>query len=115
MSITTSESNKSATQLEAPEELLAVFDAGSIVGSTSANILSVVDTCNHFVYKVLGNESTNVLNKGVITGAITYVSGNNITGVSKGDTVALYELNADNEVIRSLLYTLTDNEIKQVE
>ena len=47
-----------------------------------------------------------------VSGVTTYVSGNNITGVTAGKSVAVYELTSANEVVKFVAHTLIDGEIK---
>lgn len=91
--------------------LTATFAAGTVVGSTKATVTGA-GSGNHFAYKV-GTASGTPNVDDVITGSTTYVSDNNITGVATGNNVSLYELTADNKVVKYLAHTLVANEVKQ--
>lgn len=91
--------------------LTVSFKAGTVDGATSAIITESAGAGNHFAYKVAdtAQETPNV--NDVVMGATTYVSGNNITGVTSGKSVAIYELTTENKVVKFAAHTLTEGEI----
>lgn len=92
--------------------LEAAFEAGTVRGSTRANILSEAASENHFAFAV-ANATKKLPSVGdVVIGAIIYIPGNNITGVVAGKRVAIYELTPANEAVKSVVHTLVDSEIK---
>lgn len=95
--------------------LTVAFSAGSVTGSTKATITGEAGLGNHFAYTV-ADATQKTPNVGdAVSGATTYVSGNNITGVTEGKSVAVYELTTANEVIKFAAHTLTKGEIKAAE
>ena len=95
--------------------LTAAFSAGSVNGSTKATITGEAGPGNHFAYAV-ADAKQNTPNVGdVVSGATTYVPGNNITGVTAGKSVAVYELTTANEVVKFAAHTLIKDEIKAAE
>lgn len=91
--------------------LTATFAAGSVAGSTKATISDSAGAGNHFAYSVSETTPETPATGDVITGSTTYVSGNNITGVTAGKSVALYELDSSNKVVKFTAHTLTAEEI----
>lgn len=103
-------------QAETPAPVLTVtFEAGTVTGSTKATITGNAGVGNHFAYAVADatQETPNVGD--VILGATTYASGNNITGVAAGKSVAIYELTSANEVVKFAAHTLIESEIMAAE
>lgn len=95
--------------------LTVAFSAGSVTGSTKATITGEAGPDNHFAYTV-AEATQDTPNVGdAISGATTYVSGNNITGVTAGKSVAVYELTSANEVVKFVAHTLIESEIKAAE
>jgi hypothetical protein len=92
--------------------LTVAFEAGSVTGSTKAIITGEAGSGNHFAYAVADAAQATPNVGDAITGATTYVSGNNITGVTAGKSVAIYELTTDNKVVKFTAHTLIDSEIK---
>lgn len=92
--------------------LTVAFEAGSVTGSTKAIITGEAGSGNHFAYAVADATQATPNVGDTITGATTYVSGNNITGVTAGKSVAIYELTTDNKVVKFTAHTLIDSEIK---
>lgn len=92
--------------------LTVAFGAGSVKSSTKATITGEAYSGNHFAYTVAEatQDTPNVGDS--VSGATTYVSGNNITGVTAGKSVAVYELTSANEVVKFTAHTLTTEEIK---
>lgn len=88
--------------------MTAVFEAGNVSGATKAFVAPEVTPGNHLAYCV---GASSVVDDKVI-GAIIYVPGNNITGVTAGKVVNLYELTSENKVVASVAHTLVANEIK---
>ena len=92
--------------------LNVTFSAGSVNGSTKATITGEAGPGNHFAYAV-AEATQDTPNVGdTVSGATTYVSGNNITGVTAGKSVAVYELTSANEVVKFTAHTLVEGEIK---
>lgn len=103
-------------QAETPAPVLTVaFEAGTVTGSTKATITGNAGVGNHFAYAVAEatQETPNVGD--VILGATTYASGNNITGVTAGKSIAIYELTSANEVVKFAAHTLIESEIMAAE
>lgn len=100
-------------QTGTPAPALAVaFSAGSVTGSTKATITGEAGPDNHFAYTV-ADATQKTPNVGdTVSGATTYVSGNNITGVTAGKSVAVYELTSANKVVKFTAHTLVEGEIK---
>ncbi len=95
--------------------LTVAFSAGSVAGSTKATITGEAGSGNHFAYAVADTTQATPNVGDVVSGVTTYVSGNNITGVTAGKSVAIYELTADNKVVKFTAHTLIDSEIKTAE
>lgn len=95
--------------------LTVTFSAGSITGATKAIITGEAGAGNHFAYVVADNKQETPNVGAVVSGATTYVSGNNITGVTAGKSVAVYELTLANEVVKFTAHTLVEGEINAVE
>lgn len=95
--------------------LTVAFSAGSVTGSTKATITGEADSGNHFAYAVAGTKQDTPNVGDTVSGTTTYVSGNNITGVTAGKSVAVYELTSANEVVKFTAHTLTEGEIKTAE
>lgn len=91
--------------------LTVAFSAGSVTGSTKATITGEAGSGNHFAYSVANTTQDTPNVNDVIAGATTYVSGNNITGVTAGKSVAIYELTTENKVVKFAAHTLTEGEI----
>lgn len=92
--------------------LTVAFEAGSVTDSTKATITGEAGSGNHFAYAV-ADATQDTPNVGdTVSGTTTYVSGNNITGVTAGKSVAVYELTSANEVVKFTAHTLTEGEIK---
>jgi len=86
--------------------LTVTFEAGTVAGSTKATITDTVGDGDHFAY-IVGSSTQSTPNIGdAIVGSTTYVSGNNITGVVEGNSVAIYELTADNKAVKFIAHTL---------
>lgn len=95
--------------------LTVAFEAGSVTGSTKATITGEAGSGNHFAYAV-ADATQDTPNVGdTVYGATTYMSGNNITGVTAGKSVAVYELTSANEVVKFTAHTLIEGEIKAAE
>ena len=92
--------------------LTVAFSAGSVTGSTKATITGEADSGNHFAYAVAGTKQDTPNVGDTVSGVTTYVSGNNITGVTAGKSVAVYELTSANEVVKFTAHTLIGSEIK---
>lgn len=84
------------------------FEAGTVTGATRALVASETASGNHLAYSV----DTDPVIDGKVVGAIIYVPGNNITGVTAGKVVNLYELSVDNKVVNSVAHILVADEIK---
>ena len=95
--------------------LTVTFSAGSVTGATKATITGEAGEGNHFAYAVADTKQETPNVGAVVSGATTYVSGNNITGVTAGKSVAVYELTLANEVVKFASHTLTEGEIKTAE
>lgn len=95
--------------------LTVVFEAGSVIGSTKAIITDEAGSGNHFAYAVADTTHATPNVGDVVSGVTTYISGNNITGVTAGKSVAIYELTSANEVVKFTAHTLIDSEIKTTE
>ena len=93
----------------------ATFDSITVTGSTKATITGEAESGNHFAYAVAGTTQATPNVGDVVSGATTYVSGNNITGVTAGKSVAVYELTTANEVVKFTAHTLIGSEIKTTE
>ena len=93
--------------------LTVAFAAGT--GSTKATITGDAEPGNHFAYAVADTTHATPNVGDVVSGATTYVSGNNITGVTAGKSVAVYELTTANEVVKFTAHTLIGSEIKAAE
>ncbi len=95
--------------------LTVAFEAGSVAGSTKAIITGEAGSGNHFAYAV-ADATQDTPNVGdTVSGVTTYMSGNNITGVTAGKSVAVYELTSANEVVKFTAHTLIEGEIKTAE
>lgn len=95
--------------------LTVAFSAGSVTGSTKATITGEAGPDNHFAYAVADVKQDTPNIGDAVSGATTYVSGNNITGVTAGKSVAVYELTSANEVVKFVAHTLIEGEIKTAE
>lgn len=95
--------------------LIVAFSAGSVTGATKATITGEAGAGNHFAYAVAKNKQETPNVGAIVSGATTYVSGNNITGVTAGKSVAVYELTSANEVVKFTAHTLVEGEIKAAE
>lgn len=95
--------------------LTATFAAGTVTGSTKATITGEAESGNHFAYAVADSTQATPNVGDVVVGTTTYISGNNITGVTVGKSVAVYELTSTNEVVKFVAHTLIDSEIKSGE
>lgn len=85
-------------------------DVGSATGST--RITAAVRSGNHLAYKI-HNTCVDVPERGeTLTGATEYTSGDNITGVSAGQYLALYEIGSDNSIAKFSQVHLTSDEIR---
>ena len=102
------------TETPAPA-LTVVFEPGSVTGSTTAIIADEAGSGNHFAYAVADTMPATPNVGDVVSGVTTYVSGNDITGVTAGMSVAIYELTPANEVVKFTAHTLIDSEIKATE
>lgn len=103
-------------QVGTPAPAITVaFAAGTVTGSTKATITGDAGSGNHFAYAVADATQATPNVGDVITGTTTYVSGNNITGVTAGMSVAIYELTADNKAVKFTAHTLIDSEINTAE
>jgi hypothetical protein len=103
-------------QAGAPAPALTVaFEAGSVTGSTKAIITGEAGSGNHFAYAVADATQATPNVGDTVSGTTTYVSGNNITGVTAGKSVAVYELTSANEVVKFTAHTLIEGEIKAAE
>ena len=92
--------------------IVPVFGVGSISGSTLATIAIAAGAGNHFTYKVVDSANATPSVGDVITGTTTYVPGNDITGVTAGKIVLLYELDASNKVVKYVSHLLVTGDIK---
>lgn len=92
--------------------LTVAFGAGSVTGSTKATITGEAGSGNHFAYAVAGAAQDTPNVGDTVSGVTTYVSGNNITGVTAGKSVAVYELTSANEVVKFTAHILIEGEIK---
>ena len=92
--------------------LTATFAAGTASGATKATITGSAGEGNHYGYKVAASTIATPVVGQAVSGSITYVSGNDITGVEAGQCVALYELTNTNTVVKFVAPTLVSNEIK---
>ena len=92
--------------------IVPVFGVGSISGSTLATIAIAAGAGNHFTYKVVDSANVTPSVGDVITGTTTYVPGNDITGVTAGKIVLLYELDASNKVVKYVSHLLVTGDIK---
>ena len=92
--------------------LTVAFSAGSVTGSTKATITGEAGPDNHFAYTVADATQGTTTVGDVISGASTYVSGNNINGVTAGKSAAVYELTYANEVVKFVAHTLVEGAIK---
>lgn len=92
--------------------IVPVFGVGSISGSTKATIAIPAGAGNHFTYKVVESANATPSVGDLITGSTTYVPGNDITGVTTGKIVLLYELDANNKVVKYVAHTLIAGDIK---
>ena len=92
--------------------LTVAFAAGTVTSSTKAAITGEAGSGNHFAYAVAGAVQATPNVGDAVTGATTYVSGNNITGVTAGKSVAVYQLTTDNKVVKFTAHTLIGSEIK---
>lgn len=88
--------------------ITATFEAGTVSGATRANVAPDVTPGNHLAYAV----GADPVIDDIAIGAIVYVSGNNITGVTAGKVVNLYELTSKNKVVNRVAHTLAVSEIK---
>lgn len=88
--------------------MTAAFEAGTVSGATKAIVAQDVTPGNHLAYSV---GPATIIDDAVV-GAVVYVSGNNITGVTPGKVVSLYELTSKNKVVNCATHTLADSEIK---
>lgn len=104
--------NASVASFEEAPALAVAFEAGTVTGSTKAVITDVAASGNHFAFAVTDNAAAAPNVGDVIMGVTTYVSGNNITGVTAGKVVTVYELDADNKVVKYVAHTLVAGEIK---
>lgn len=95
--------------------LTAAFAAGTVTGSTKATITGEAEPGNHFAYAVADATQATPNVGDVVVGTTTYISGNNITGVTAGKSVAIYELTSTNEVVKFVAHTLIESEIKSAE
>lgn len=107
-------SSISATEQQADPApaLTATFEAGTVVGSTKATITDEAGTGNHFAYAIGSTTQSTPKVGDKITGTTVYVSGNNITGVTAGKSVAIYELTGENTAVKFVAHTLVASEIK---
>lgn len=92
--------------------LTVAFGAGSVTGSTKATITGEAGSGNHFAYAVAAATQDTPNVGDTVSGVTTYVSGNNITGVTAGKSVAVYELTSANEVVKFTAHILIEGEIK---
>lgn len=93
--------------------LEATFAEGTITGTTKAVIVDQAGAGNKFAYKVGTTEFDTPNVDDVVADATAYASGEDITGVD-ADTnkyLALYELTAENKVVKFSGYTLESTEI----
>lgn len=95
--------------------LNVTFAAGTVTGSTKATITGEAEPGNHFAYAIADAVQATPNVGSVVSGITTYVSGNNITGVTAGKSVAVYELTSANEVVKFTAHTLTEGEINATE
>lgn len=95
--------------------LTVAFAAGTVTGSTKATITGDAEPGNHLAYAVADTMQATPNVGDVVSGATTYISGNNITGVTAGKSVAVYELTSANEVVKFTAHTLIEGEIKAAE
>ena len=101
-----------AASLDGAAELVVAFEAGTVSGSTKAVITDEAASGNHFAFAVSDAPLATPNVGDVIMGVTTYVSGNNITGVTAGKSVAVYELTSENKVVKFVAHTLVSDEIK---
>lgn len=95
----------------AERTLEAVFEAGTVSGSTRAIITDEAASENHFAFAVVGATQKLPGVDDIVVGAIVYVPGNNITGVTAGKRVAIYELTSENKAVKVVVHTLVNDEI----
>lgn len=91
--------------------LTVAFAAGTVSGSTKATITETAGAGNHFAYAVADSPQATPAVGTTVSGATTYVSGNNITGVTAGKSVAIYELTTGNKVVKFITHVLLSGEI----
>lgn len=96
---------------EAERTLEAAFEAGTVSGSTKAVIITEAASGNHFAFVVADATQALPAVGDTVVGAIIYVSGNNITGVTAGKRVAIYELDNSNQIAKFVVHTLVADEI----
>lgn len=91
--------------------LTLLFSEGLASGSTSAVITETAGVSNHFVYVVTPTVvETPALNT-VISAGTTYTSGGGIASVVLGESVSIYEVDADNKAIKFATHVLVSTEI----
>lgn len=98
------------TPAQAPE-LEATFVTGSVENTTAVLITSELGDGNHFAYCV-ADEAMATPNVGdVAYGTHVYTSGNDIDGVVAGQFVGLFELSAQNAIVKFTAHQLMDSDI----
>ena len=91
--------------------ITAAFAAGVETGSTKATITGSASAGNHFAVKVVVEAPATPDVGDAVTGVNVYVSAADITGVSVGEYVCLYEVTSTNTVVRFLSHVLILAEI----
>ena len=92
--------------------LNAYATAGSVSGSTKIIVTDTLDDDDTLAYKVSSSEISTPDVGDTVSGTKSYTSGKNITGVSAGKYIGVYELDSDDEVVKFTLIKLTSDEIK---
>ena len=92
--------------------ITATWAAGAASGATKATITGSAGASNHFAVKVSGTSIATPNVGEVATGLAVYVSGGDISAVTAGQYVGLYEVTATDTVVRFVAHLLVSNDIK---
>jgi phi13 family phage major tail protein len=99
------------TDAIAAPTLTVAWAAGTVSGSTKATITDAAGSGNHFAYKKSAT-SIDTPNVGdTATGITSYTSAANITSVTAGDYIGIYEVTAADAVVKFVLHQVVSGEI----
>jgi phi13 family phage major tail protein len=92
--------------------IVAAFAPGTALNSTKATITGAAGAGNHFAVKVSGTEITTPDVGDLITGLAVYASAGDISDVTAGQYVGLYEVTATDTAVKFLGHLLIEDDIK---